>query len=667
MRRRVTAILAAASLGTAGLTFAPVPAFAGQPHEIAGSHPAWAAPANRVSTTDTAQRVSFRVYLNMRDQAGAEAAARSITTPGTATFHKYLTTDQVRQRYAPAASSVAEVRSWLKGAGFTLGAVPANNLYVPASGTVAQAQRAFGVTLGQYRVRGTTLRGADRNFQIPANLAAIVSSVNGVNGTLNMTKPTHIGNEASRPAAAATAPATGTQPGDVPPGPGFRNSGPCSDFWAQKLDTTDPAYGGGFANPLPYATCGYTPGQLRDAYGISALTAAGIDGRGTTVAIVDAFASPLLYADASHYAQLNDPSHPLQASQFSEIVFPPNPVLEPPDQCDAAGWYTEQVLDVEAVHAMAPGANILYVGGSDCLDDSIDAALNEIVANNRAQIVSNSYGNLGEDIPAAEVQAFTSIVVQAALEGIGIYFSSGDSGDEVINLGFPSADFSASSPWVTAVGGTSVGIDATGHRVVETGWESGRSNLVGGVYTPGPPGRYTSGSGGGTSVLFGEPFYQLGVVPDALAAQNHTGSARGRVVPDISMVGDPNTGMLIGQTQTFPDGVYYDQFRIGGTSLSSPLFAGYAAVADQLVHVRHGFINPALYLIASHTGAIRDVTHTTGAVARVDFVNGVDASNGLRRSVRTFDFTGLTIHTTSGYDNVTGLGTPAGTLLLLLM
>jgi subtilase family serine protease len=298
---------------------------------------------------------------------------------------------------------------------------------------------------------------------------------------------------------------------------------------------------------------------------------------------------------------------------------------------------------------------------------SLDKALNEVVSKNLAQIISNSYGSAGEDIPADEVQAFESIAVQAALEGIGVYFSSGDSGDEAANLGKPSADFSASSPWVTAVGGTSLGIDRSGKRVVESGWETGRSVLTGGAWTPPAPGGYLYGSGGGTSTLFREPFYQRGVVPDALARQNQTGNARGRVVPDISMLGDPNTGMLVGQTQTFPNGVYYDQYRIGGTSLSSPLLAGYVAVADQLLGHRHGFINPVLYGVAAHTAAIKDVRHANAAVVRVDYVNGLDASGGMRTSIRTFDDQSLTIHTTPGYDNVTGLGTPAGAALLFLM
>jgi subtilase family serine protease len=651
-------VLTSIGLATAGLAGA-APAAASSRTPIAGSHPAWATAHNKVADADPAGKLEFRVYLKLRDQAGAEAAAQAVSSPGSATYRQYLSTSAVRQRFGPTASSVSAVRSWLTSAGFRVTEVAANNIYVQATGTVSQAQQAFAVGLGRYRVDGTTVRAADTDLSVPAPLGSVVSGVVGVDQALSLLRPLNIG-PGDRVGGARTKAAT--SPSAVPPPAGFRNAPPCSAFWAQKQDTADPAFGGGFPNPLPYAPCGYKPGQLRDAYGLSKLSA---DGSGATVAIVDAFTSPTLYQDAAEYAQRNDPAHPLRASQFSELVFPDNPDLEGPDQCDAAGWYGEQSLDVEAVHAMAPGAHILYVGGADCQDISLDKALNTIVAGNLAQIVSNSYGDLGEDIPKAEVQVFESIAIQAALEGIGLYFSSGDSGDEVGNLGTPSADFSASSPWVTAVGGTSLGIAANGSRVVETGWETGRSALADGTWNPPAPGGYLYGSGGGTSRLFDEPFYQRGVVPTALARQNQKGSKKvGRVVPDISMVGDPNTGMLIGITQTFPDGVRYGEYRIGGTSLSSPLFAGLVAVADQLDRTRHGFVNPALYQLTSRSGTISDVQHQNNGVVRVDYVNSVDASDGLSTTVRSFDFPGLTIHTTPGYDNVTGLGTPAGAAFL---
>jgi len=116
--------------------------------------------------------------------------------------------------------------------------------------------------------------------------------------------------------------------------------------------------------------------------------------------------------------------------------------------------------------------------------------------------------------------------------------------------------------------------------------------------------------------------------------------------------------MLIGETQTFPDGVYYDQYRIGGTSLASPLFAGMTALALQHAGGGVGLLNPTIYANA-RSGAFTDVTgpgRDAGNV-RADFANGLDASGGLLYSVRTFDQdSSLTVN--PGWDDVTGLGSP---------
>ncbi|WP_223198973.1 S53 family peptidase [Solihabitans fulvus] len=643
----------------------PSSAAASDRASIPDSKPSWATPQAKVADAAPASKLTFRVYLKLRDQAGAEAAARAVSDPSSSAFRHYLTTDQVRAAYAPERRTVDAVRGWLGSAGITVGSVPANNQYVEATGTVDQVQHVFGVNLAKYDVKGAKLRAADRNLSVPATLAPQVLGVVGVDQALNLLKPSHVtSNDTTTKANEGKAT---TKPTIAPPPDGLRNSTQCSSYWGEKVDTTDPTYGGGFPSPLNYSPCGYQPAQIRSVYGLDQAVNWGFDGRGTTVAIIDAFASPTIYEDASQYAARHDAAHPLRKEQFNQLVFPEtDPTQE--DACGASGWYGEETLDVEAVHATAPGANILYVGGSDCQDLSLDKALNEVVSKNLAQIVSNSYGNQGEDVPADEVNAFSSIAQQAALEGIGVYFSSGDNGDEVSTIGTASPDFSASSPWVTAVGGTSLGIGKDGKRVFETGWETGRSVLSGGVYTPSAPGAYQYGSGGGTSRLFPEPFYQKGVVPDALAAKNQTGTNRGRVVPDISMLGDPNTGFLVGETQTFPapEGVHYDEYRIGGTSLSSPLFAGMMAVSDQFTHFRHGFINPWLYKVTSHTPAITDVQHVSQADVRVDFVNGLDATGGLRTTVRSFDYPGLAISTARGYDDVTGLGTPNGFWFLAL-
>ena len=660
MRRIMMSVLAVVALfsGSLALSGAASGAGASSRATIVGSHPSWAAPAARVADANGDDTMQFRVYLNLRDRAGAEARAQAVSDPSSVAYRSYLSAGQVRAAFAPTDAAVNSVKTWLASQGLKPGAVPDNNLYVEATGSVRQVERAFGVDLAVYSVRGQQVRSPSADLSVPASLAGTVSGVVGIDQAFNLMRPDHVGAEAT------TAPSSGAQtfgiPTTVPPSDGFRNGRPCSAYYGEKVDTTDPAFGGGYANPLPYAPCGYKPQQLRQAYGTQSLLDTGLDGSRATVAVIDAFASPTIFSDASTYARRNDPAHPLRRSQFRQVLFPTNPDLEGPDGCDAAGWYGEETLDIEAVHAMAPGAHIVYVGGSDCQDVSLDKALNLVISRNLAQIVSNSYGDLGEDIAPDEVAAFQDIAIQGVLQGIGVYFSSGDSGDEVADLGFPSPDFSASSQWVTAVGGTSLGVGANGQKLLETGWETGKSSLIDNVWTPPAPGAFQYGSGGGTSRLFSQPWYQRGVVPDALARKNQTRGNKGRVVPDISMVGDPNTGMLVGQTQTFPEGVSYDEYRIGGTSLSSPLFAGVMALADDVLGVHHGFINPTMYQKLAGTPAITDVKHVKGAVVRVDFLNGVDDSDGTITSTRTFDFAGLAIKTKPGYDDVTGLGVPNG-------
>jgi subtilase family serine protease len=643
--RKVMMIAAAFSLVIAGLTAAgTVAASAGGRSTLAKSHPSWARANDRVGDVNANAAVEFRVYLKGRDDAGLEQVARAVSDPKSAQYHHFLTPAEIRARYAPSSASVDTVSAWLRANSLQVLSVPSNNQYVDASGSANKVAALFGVRLGLYQVHGLQLRAADSDLTIPSSLASVVSNVLGVDQSEALLRPDIV-----------------TDP-NGPVGDGFNNAPPCSAFWAQKVDTTDPAYGGGFPNPLPYAPCGYTPPQLRSAYGMSAAVDAGHTGASATVAIVDAFASPTLFSDAATYAAINDPAHPLSPSQFSGFVFKPNQQVAGAKICNAPSWYGEQTLDVEAVHGMAPGAHIVYVGAPDCID--LDVALNLVVANHLAQIVSNSYGDQGEDVPASEVAEFQRIAIQAAAEGIGVYFSSGDNGDEVSTLGHAAPDFSASSPWVTAVGGTSLGIGADGSTVLQTGWETGKSILTNGVYTPSAPGAFLYGSGGGTSTLFAEPSYQQGVVPPALANVNK--AFPGRVVPDIAMDGDVQTGMLIGQTQQFPaggGGVQFGEYRVGGTSLASPLFAGVMALADDLAGSPHGFINPALYSLAG-SASITDITHVNGAVVRNDYANSVNGKKGVTTSVRTFDFAGLAISTQPGYDNTTGLGVPNGVTFL---
>jgi subtilase family serine protease len=258
--------------------------------------------------------------------------------------------------------------------------------------------------------------------------------------------------------------------------------------------------------------------------------------------------------------------------------------------------------------------------------------------------VTNSYGFNTELLPPGFVKPYEDTLIQAAAEGIGVYFSSGDNGDETVNFGFATTDWPASSPWVTAVGGTALGVNAAGARVLETGWGTSNYNCDTTTLVCTRTG-WLYGAGGGVSQIFAKPSYQSGI------------NASGRAVPDVAALGDPQTGYLIGITQTFPEGAHYDEYRIGGTSLSSPIFAGLMALADQASGAPHGFANPLFYAVG---GTLYDVQSVKTAVARRNFNNSVDASAGTSDRLRTFDdYSGSpTQHTNPGWDNVTGLGTP---------
>ena len=130
-------------------------------------------------------------------------------------------------------------------------------------------------------------------------------------------------------------------------------------------------------------------------------------------------------------------------------------------------------------------------------------------------------------------------------------------------------------------------------------------------------------------------------------------------MPDISALGDPQTGYLIGQTQSFPGGPAYDEYRIGGTSVSAPIISGLMALADQKAGAPHGFANPVFY---ANAGKFSDVLSVKTAVARRNFTNSVDATAGTADFLRTFDdYSGSpTQHTGAGWDDVTGLGSPNG-------
>jgi subtilase family serine protease len=659
--RRGAVGVAVAALGLAAFA-APASADSDTPTvALSGTVPSWAhASAVRGHASESAP-VQLTVVLNLRDPQGAAQLAAAVSDPANRSYGHYLTPDAFRARFAPTGSDVAKVTRWLTHAGLRVTDVPGNHRWVTVTGTVAQAERAFGTSIDTFSVNGGTATAPASAAKVPAYVAGLVAGVDGLTSQTRLNAPTLAGKSTSTKGTATIKNAATTVTAKAPPAPAFVNGRPCSSYYGQKTATTLPkAYG----KKQPYAPCGYVADQLRGAYGTSNLIAKGISGSGVTVAIVDAYASPTILSDANTYASMHG-QQPFTKGQFTQVT----PAhyrygyydKVNGDQCGEQGWYGEESLDVEAVHSMAPAANVLYVAGRSCTDQDLIGALNTIIDKHLAQIISDSWGGVGEPDPATQgalLKAYQQTFVQAVLQGIGVFFSSGDGGDEVDNTGVRTVDFPASDPWVTAVGGTSLAVGSNDNYQWETGWGTSKSVLTSGTWSPAPPGNHLYGAGGGTSQLFDQPGYQKGVVPASISKyfKGHTG----RAVPDIAALADPSTGMLIGQTQAFPDGTSkYSEYRIGGTSLACPLMAGIEALSDQAFGRAHGFANPAIYQLAG-TSAVRDVVpQGTHAVVRVDFANAVDPSGGVIYSLRTLDQT-ESIFTRKGYDDVTGIGTPNG-------
>jgi subtilase family serine protease len=621
------------------------PAQAATSHSLSGSVPSWANAGHKAGATKSSDQVNFRVYLQWRGGDAAERYASAVSTPGNQDYRKFLTPAQFNTRYAPTAASVDAVKSWLRQQGFTVGHVPSNRKYVEAVGTVGQAATAFHTSFANYRIDGKTLRSNTTPLQVP-------SSLGGVMGVVGLDESAALVHHDAKP--------------DSNPPAVFKNAQPCSAYWGEKTVQNTPTLDGQAlpASPSAFAPCGYAGAQLQGAYGMAGAIGSGNDGTGVTVAVIDAYASPTIVQDVETYSQLH--GLPSIDGLFSQHVAPgtfkrPENPRQGPEE-----WSGEETLDVEAVHTMAPGAKILYVGAPNNYQD-LDAAMNWVVSRHAADIVTNSYGWSSEALPKGYIKPVEDMFVQAATEGISLFFSSGDCGDESVSSvscpaqpSAPTPDWPASSPWVTAVGGTSLGVDADNNRQFELGWETTKSTLNTTAPVSWNTPTWLYGSGGGTSRLFAQPSYQAGVVPDSLATANG-GTTPMRVVPDVAAVGDPTTGMLVGQTQTFPDGhTAYSEYRIGGTSLSSPLYAGMFALATQRAGHGLGFANPVLYGAAANDITKADLDTYPGAV-RADYVNGVDDADGYVYSARWFDQDeGLTIHVAPGYDDVTGVGSPAG-------
>jgi subtilase family serine protease len=368
----------------------------------------------------------------------------------------------------------------------------------------------------------------------------------------------------------------------------------------------------------------YTPAQLRAAYDLAPLYADGNDGTGQTVAIIDSFGSPTIQSDLDVFSDTYGLPH-----TTVDTIAPSGPIPPfDPTNPDMIGWAQESTLDVEAVHLVAPGAHILLVEtpvaeteGVTGFPEMINAE-NFVIDNHLANVITQSFGATEQSFAdPGDLLALRSAYMNAAANGVTVMASTGDGGtanamaDGSCCFPFPTVNWPASDPLVTAVGGTLLTLNQSGARIKP-------DNAWGDAF---------GATGGGVSAIFDRPDYQAGLAV----------KGTGRAIPDISMSAAVKGAMIVYYSFQ-PGRVGFHLF--GGTSEASPLFAGVVALAAQRVGHGLGPINAALYAMAGHAGSgIVDVIGRSNAASFID-------SGGNLVNVR-----GWFAH--KGYDLSTGLGT----------
>jgi subtilase family serine protease len=368
------------------------------------------------------------------------------------------------------------------------------------------------------------------------------------------------------------------------------------------------------------STC-RTPYDFRVAYGVQSLIERGFTGKGQTIVDIVSYGSPTLQQDMDIF----DKQFGLPPITIKVIA--PLGVARSTNQ-DMALWAVETELDVQIIHAVAPGANIVV------LTSPVDETEGTIglpqflqleqyaLTHHLGNIVSQSWGasevTLKDAAGQQEIHQWDAFLKQATTQqGITFFASSGDNGaTDYADLKAtrlsptPTTSFPADDPWVTSVGGTS--LQHSGAAFQEIAWDR---------------------SGGGFSSFFATPAYQQAL---PASVQNQLKQRRG--VPDVAGDANPYTGLAI----------YTSGWELGGgTSASAPLWAAFMAIADQMAGHPLGFINPALYKLATSSSYTQDFHEITVGNNIVD-VNGTPVGY---RAVQ-------------GWDPITGLGTPDAEKLL---
>ena len=549
-----------------------------------------AADLGAAPTSQKLDGMTMRFSLTDAQKTALDKLLRDQQDPNSPRYRQWLTPQQFGAQFGLSAADLAKVSSWLTGQGLTISAVANSGTFITFSGTIGQVQQAFGTSIHRLSVNGEDHIANLTEPMLPAAIAGVVANITGLNDFRLKSRARRVVGtdlDASR---------------------------------AHPRDTINTSKG-----LLHYIA----PGDFYTIYNVNPLVTSGTNGNGVSIAVmgqvdlntgdVAAFrtASGLTASTISVKTYGADPGSPTTACLGSS----------PPSNCvPSADDLAESQLDVEWAGAVAPSASIIFVNSTDVLGISLAYAID----NNIASIMTVSYGNCETAFGLANAQAFDNLFAQANAQGITVLGPTGDSGATDCDNGVQvatqglSVDFPASSPHVTAVGGTqfSEGLDNTSNPgkywnntvpstsassalsyIPEAVWNETASDIANFPTT----GRISAG-GGGASIYFTKPVWQTGTGVPADSKRD---------TPDVSLSAaaqhDPYlvcfNGSCTGGTFFASSGAFN---AFGGTSVSTPAFAGVLALVEQkLGGARLGNANPYIYSLAnsgSYASIFHDVT-----------------------------------------------------------
>jgi subtilase family serine protease len=544
----------------------------------------------------------------LRNQAQLENFIKQTVTPGNANYQQFLSTGQFAAQYGATDDQVARVQSLLKQQGITSEVLP-SHLAISTSGTLSQYNKLFQTSVHNFvsRQNGHSFHKPVSTLQIPSAIADVVDAASGLSSELTY-RPHHVASSAFSAFGAH-------HPKSCPPSSGS---------------------GGSSSNPTASGVPGeYTVGDVANFYDINPLYKRGIEGKGSTVAVVAL--SNFYPADAQTY--WTDIGLATKANRIKQVHVDGGGAID--------GDSGETSIDVEQSGGIAPQANIIVYDAPNAGNGFVDAFA-RAVSDNTADSISTSWGgpeifnfaalnvdgaSVTDTRDVGDLRAFHAIFLEAAAQGQSLFAAAGDSGayDTVraIGTGTAAGDYSApltvdspaSDPYITAAGGTTTpytyafGTGPTQSITQESvwGWDY-IQNYFDTYIGTGVVDLFSVGGGGGVSVYWHTPFYQdftsgvrnsepkqslVYIDPSAgpttlLKLPAHFS---GRNVPDIALNADPETGYIY--VATSDGGLVEGE---GGTSFVAPQLNGITALLKQSSGHRVGLWNPQVYALQNFFG-----------------------------------------------------------------